>query len=42
MDGSDDVIEKLAHLSTTCPYYRALMQMFDFEAWVNARAMAKG
>jgi len=33
--------EKLTNLSATCPYYRALMQMFDFAAWVNARAMAK-
>lgn len=34
--------EKLAQLSTTCHYYRALMQMFDFEAWVSEGASAKG
>jgi len=29
--------ERLAQLSTTCPYYKALMLLFDFEGWVEAR-----
>lgn len=33
---------RLASLSTTTPYYKALMQMFDFETWVVDRANGKG
>lgn len=33
---------KLAELRTTCPYYKALMLMFDFEAWVNSGAAGRG
>jgi hypothetical protein len=32
---------KLSQLSATCPYYMALMLMFDFEGWVESRANGK-
>ncbi|MCF8257274.1 MAG: hypothetical protein K9J06_06955 [Flavobacteriales bacterium] len=33
--------DRLAQLSNTCAYYKALMLMFDFEGWVEARTQAK-